>query len=182
MRAGSKSLIEGGVEHRLRLHDPGQGRAGRSAAPVAGAARRRRRSREPRRHRRLCRSAHGARACSSRRCAIAGDRLCCGHFHDTRGLGLANVYAALADRRRALRRLPRGHRRLPACAGCERQRRDRGPRLHAREHGRLDRHRLRSRCSRCAPRSRNGSKARRCTARYGAPACRRRMLAAATAA
>lgn len=26
---------------------------------------------------------------------IAGDRLSCGHFHDTRGLGLANVYAAL---------------------------------------------------------------------------------------
>lgn len=26
---------------------------------------------------------------------IAGDRLWCGHFHDTRGLGLANVYAAL---------------------------------------------------------------------------------------
>jgi len=27
--------------------------------------------------------------------AIAGDRLWCGHFHDTRSLGLANVYAAL---------------------------------------------------------------------------------------
>lgn len=26
--------------------------------------------------------------------AIAGDRLHCGHFHDTRGLGLANVFAA----------------------------------------------------------------------------------------
>lgn len=26
---------------------------------------------------------------------VAGDRLSCGHFHDTRGLGLANVYAAL---------------------------------------------------------------------------------------
>ncbi len=26
---------------------------------------------------------------------IAGERLCCGHFHDTRGLALANVYAAL---------------------------------------------------------------------------------------
>jgi hydroxymethylglutaryl-CoA lyase len=25
---------------------------------------------------------------------IAGDRLTCGHFHDTRGLGMANVYAA----------------------------------------------------------------------------------------
>ncbi len=27
--------------------------------------------------------------------AIAGDKLWCGHFHDTRGLGLANVFAAL---------------------------------------------------------------------------------------
>lgn len=27
--------------------------------------------------------------------ALAGERLNCGHFHDTRGLGLANVYAAL---------------------------------------------------------------------------------------
>ncbi|MBX3637586.1 MAG: hydroxymethylglutaryl-CoA lyase [Rubrivivax sp.] len=26
--------------------------------------------------------------------AVAGERLTCGHFHDTRGLGLANVYAA----------------------------------------------------------------------------------------
>lgn len=26
---------------------------------------------------------------------IAGDRLNCGHFHDTRGMGIANVYAAL---------------------------------------------------------------------------------------
>jgi hydroxymethylglutaryl-CoA lyase len=26
---------------------------------------------------------------------IAGDRLWCGHFHDTRGMALANVYAAL---------------------------------------------------------------------------------------
>ncbi len=27
--------------------------------------------------------------------AVAGDRLACGHFHDTRGLGMANVVAAL---------------------------------------------------------------------------------------
>ena len=26
--------------------------------------------------------------------ALVGERLCCGHFHDTRGLGLANVFAA----------------------------------------------------------------------------------------
>lgn len=38
---------------------------------------------------------------------VAGDRLDCAHFHDTRGLGLANCYAAL--------RL--GIRRLDACVG-----------------------------------------------------------------
>jgi hydroxymethylglutaryl-CoA lyase len=38
--------------------------------------------------------AHGARAVRKGD-AIAGDRFCCGHFHDTRGLALANVYAAL---------------------------------------------------------------------------------------
>src|SRR5205814_9476564 len=26
---------------------------------------------------------------------IAGERFCCGHFHDTRGMAMANVYAAL---------------------------------------------------------------------------------------
>jgi len=39
--------------------------------------------------------------------AIAGDRLGCGHFHDTRGLGLANVYAAWEV----------GVRRFDACLG-----------------------------------------------------------------
>ena len=39
--------------------------------------------------------------------AVAGDRLCCGHFHDTRGLGLANVYAAFRA----------GVRRFDACVG-----------------------------------------------------------------
>lgn len=34
------------------------------------------------------------RALFSQAIRIAGDRVCCGHFHDTRGLGLANVYAA----------------------------------------------------------------------------------------
>lgn len=44
--------------------------------------------------------------------AIAGDRLWCGHFHDTRGLGIANVLAALDT----------GVRRFDAClagiGGC----------------------------------------------------------------
>nr|WP_057927413.1 hydroxymethylglutaryl-CoA lyase [Burkholderia ambifaria] len=35
------------------------------------------------------------RALFERARRIAGDRFCCGHFHDTRGLALANVYAAL---------------------------------------------------------------------------------------
>lgn len=39
--------------------------------------------------------------------AVAGDRLSCGHFHDTRGLGLANVYAAWQA----------GVRRFDACVG-----------------------------------------------------------------
>ena len=39
--------------------------------------------------------------------AVAGDRLACGHFHDTRGLGLANVYAAWQA----------GVRRFDACIG-----------------------------------------------------------------
>jgi hydroxymethylglutaryl-CoA lyase len=45
--------------------------------------------------------------CSSGPCEIAGDRLACGHFHDTRGLGLANVYAAWSV----------GVRRFDACVG-----------------------------------------------------------------
>jgi hydroxymethylglutaryl-CoA lyase len=39
--------------------------------------------------------------------ALVGDRLACGHFHDTRGLGLANVYAAWQT----------GVRRFDACLG-----------------------------------------------------------------
>ena len=38
---------------------------------------------------------------------VAGDRLTCGHFHDTRGLGLANVFAAWQA----------GVRRFDACVG-----------------------------------------------------------------
>jgi hydroxymethylglutaryl-CoA lyase len=38
---------------------------------------------------------------------VAGDKLACGHFHDTRGLGLANVYAAWQA----------GVRRFDACLG-----------------------------------------------------------------
>ena len=92
--AGSKTLIEGGVgtafgctlqgqvdqAEVLRLMqallDAGADRV--SLADTVGYA-------DPRTVRELCEKA----------IAIAGDRFCCGHFHDTRGMALANVYAAL---------------------------------------------------------------------------------------
>ena len=54
------------------------------------------------------------------------------------------------NRRRALRRDARRHRRLPACAGRERQRVERRPGLHARRHGHRNRHRHSRACWRCA--------------------------------
>ena len=92
--AGSKTLIEGGVgtafgctiqgrvepDEVLRcmqaLLDAGADRV--SLADTVGYA-------DP----------GAVRSLFDRARAIAGDRLWCGHFHDTRGLGLANVYAAL---------------------------------------------------------------------------------------
>jgi len=92
--AGSRTLIEGGVgtafgctlqgkvaqAEVLRLMqallDAGADRV--SLADTVGYA-------DPRMVRELCEKA----------IAIAGDRFCCGHFHDTRGMALANVYAAL---------------------------------------------------------------------------------------
>lgn len=92
--AGSKTLIEGGVGtafgctiqgevkpgEALRLMqallDAGADRV--SLADTVGYA-------DPRMVRELFEQA----------LRIAGDRFCCGHFHDTRGLALANVYAAL---------------------------------------------------------------------------------------
>jgi hydroxymethylglutaryl-CoA lyase len=92
--AGSKTLIEGGVgtafgctlqgevkrSEVLRLMqallDAGADRV--SLADTVGFA-------DPRMVRELFEQA----------LRIAGDRFCCGHFHDTRGLALANVYAAL---------------------------------------------------------------------------------------
>jgi hydroxymethylglutaryl-CoA lyase len=92
--AGSKTLIEGGVgtafgctlqgqvgqDEVLRLMqallDAGADRV--SLADTVGYA-------DPRSVRELCERAIG----------IAGDRFCCGHFHDTRGMAIANAYAAL---------------------------------------------------------------------------------------
>ena len=92
--AGSSTLIEGGVgtawgctlqghvepAEVLRLMqallDAGADRV--SLADTVGYA-------DPARVRDLCEQAM----------RIAGDRFCCGHFHDTRGLAMVNVYAAL---------------------------------------------------------------------------------------
>ena len=116
--------------------------------------------------------------CSSRPRAVAGDQLGCGHFHDTRGLGMANVFAAWQAGVARFDALPGRHRRMPACARRERQRRDRGRRLSVRQHGR--RHRPSTSTADCAARaSPDGSTARRCTERCGAPDCRRRSTARA---
>lgn len=92
--AGSKTIIEGGVgtafgctlQGRVEpaevlrllqaLLDAGADRV--SLADTVGYA-------DPRMVRDLCEQA----------LRIAGGRFCCGHFHDTRGLALANVHAAL---------------------------------------------------------------------------------------
>jgi hydroxymethylglutaryl-CoA lyase len=80
-------------QHGVRLHDPGSRRAFRGAAPGAGGAR-------------CGRDRVGladtvgyadpamVRDLFVQAIRIAGARICCGHFHDTRGLGMANVYAA----------------------------------------------------------------------------------------
>ena len=67
---------------------------------------------------------------------IAGERFWCGHFHDTRGLGLGQCVRGARSGRGPLRRLPGRHRRLPACARRQRQRVERRPGLHAGQHGR----------------------------------------------
>ena len=68
-----------------------------------------------------------------------GDRRQAGraHFHNTRGLGLANALAAY-EKACALRQLDGRPWRLPVRAGRERQRDHRGSGVHVREHGRAD--------------------------------------------
>jgi hypothetical protein len=58
------------------------------------------------------------------------------HIHDTRGTALANIVVGLELGMHDVRRVGRRSRRLPLRAGRCGQRRDRGPRLHARRHGR----------------------------------------------
>jgi hydroxymethylglutaryl-CoA lyase len=52
------------------------------------------RPREPGRHRGLRRPGRGAAPVRARPAPWRATALACGHFHDTRGMGLANVYAA----------------------------------------------------------------------------------------
>ena len=75
--------------------------------------------------------------------AVAGERLACGHFHDTRGLGLANVFAAWQQGVATIRRVPGRPRRLSPRAGRERKCRHRGRRVSFRQHGRGDEPRFR---------------------------------------
>ncbi len=65
------------------------------------------------------------------------------HFHDTRGMALANVLAGVAAGARPLRRLPRRPRRLPVCARSLGQRLPRGHGADARAVRPRHRHRSR---------------------------------------
>ena len=67
---------------------------------------------------------------------VAGERLSCAHFHDTRGLGLANVFAAWQTGVRRFDACLGWPRRLSACAGRQRQRGHRRRGLPVRQHGR----------------------------------------------
>jgi hydroxymethylglutaryl-CoA lyase len=82
--SGKKTLIEGGevkVDEVLRLMqallDAGADRV--SLADTVGYA-------DP----------HSVSVLVEKALRIAGNKLCCGHFHDTRGLALANAYATLS--------------------------------------------------------------------------------------
>ena len=92
--AGSKTLIEGGVGTAFGCTIQGKVEKSEVLRLHAGPAGRGRRSREHCRHCGLRRPEDGRDLFEEAR-RIAGERLWCGHFHDTRGLALANVYAAL---------------------------------------------------------------------------------------
>src|SRR6478672_8478636 len=129
-------------KYGIRLHDPGPGRSRGSAAAPAGCPRRGCRSRRPRRHRGLRRSADGqptVRAGHAHRRRPVGMRSFPRHARARDGQRVRRV----AGRRTALRCDAGRHRRVPACARRERQRRDRRRRLPVREHGNFHRARLR---------------------------------------
>ena len=104
---------------------------------------------------------------------IAGDRFCCGHFHDTRGLAMANVYAALEVGVARFDASLAGIGGCPHAPGASGNAATEDLAYMLASMGVRHRHRPATRCSRCAPRSPAGSPAKRCTARCGAPACPR---------
>ena len=170
--AGSKTLIEGGVgtafgctlqgqvERRdvlqllQALLDAGADRV--SIADTVGYA-------DPRAVRELF---EGARE-------LAGERLWCGHFHDTRGLALANVYAAMEAG------IARFDASLAGIGGCPH-----APGASGNASTEDLAYMLASMgidtgvdlagCSRCAAWWENGCKANRCTARSIVPGSRKR--------
>ena len=78
---------------------------------------------------------------ATRRRARCRSTALAGHFHDTYGQALANIYAALRGRRRDVRLLGRRARRLPVREGRDRQRRERGRAVPARRPRHRDRRR-----------------------------------------
>ena len=131
------------ARHRLRLHDRGRRstKTACAASPIevaeAGADGSSSPTRSATASRRRSSACSAGSSPMSRRCRSPA------HFHDTRGLGLANVLAAFNAGCARLRRLARRARRLPLRARRDRQHRHRGPRLHVRGDGLRDRHRPR---------------------------------------
>ena len=174
--AGSKTLIEGGVgtafgctlqgrvERRdvlqllQALLDAGADRV--SIADTVGYA-------DPRAVRELFEAAR----------ELAGERLWCGHFHDTRGLALANVYAAMEAGIARFDTSLAGIGGLSARAGRERQRCHRRPGVHAGEHGHRHGRRSRSAVRVARGGGRMAARRMRFTARSIAPGCRKRWTA-----
>ena len=110
---GEVDPARGRATSRRTLHGDGRPTRSRSATRSASA-------RRP--------DAGADRARSPSACPVAA---LAGHFHDTYGQALANVYAALRDGRGDVRLLGRGARRLSVRQGRDRQRRERGRRLPA---------------------------------------------------
>lgn len=105
--------------------------------------------------------------------ALGPDVQLTGHFHNTRGLGLANVLGALEAGCRSFESSFGEARRLPGAGGRDRQHRDRGPAGDAARDGPGDRRRPR----RSARRQPRGSGGARPTARLPQPARGRDRLA-----
>ena len=120
--------------------------------------------------------ARGARPLREGRAAIAGERFWCGHFHDTRGLALANVYAALETGVDRFDATLAGIGGCPHAPGASGNASSEDLAFMLAEHGHRHRHRHRRVAGAARQASRGGSTAKRCTARSGSPACRRPSL------